>query len=38
MIIDWYELLPENDDLLSLSLSSRGGEGNGAAASEQRDA
>jgi hypothetical protein len=29
-------VLAENDDLLSLPLSSRGGEGNGAAASEDR--
>ena len=31
-------VLTENDDLLSLPLSSRGGEGNGAAPSERRDA
>jgi hypothetical protein len=30
--------LAENDGLLSLPLSSKGGEGNGAAASEHRDA
>jgi hypothetical protein len=29
--------LGENDDLLSLSLSSKGGEGNGAGATERRD-
>jgi hypothetical protein len=31
-------VLAENDDLLSLPLSSKGGEGNGAPASEQRQA
>ena len=33
-----YGVLAESDDLLSLALSSRGGEGNGAAASEHQDA